>query len=94
MNNRVLRQAIVKGEKSVFELLANHKRIRTLTACLLLCAMLLSACGAPAPAALTAEESKPPEEAAATVAESWNGDAYLGIKEWAWEDIQDYYENL
>ena len=35
-----------------------------------------------------------PEEAAATVAEKWNGDAYLGIKEWAWEDIQDYYNSL
>ena len=35
-----------------------------------------------------------PEEAAQTVAENWNGDAYLGIKEWAWEDIQDYYNSL
>ncbi|MBQ6505182.1 MAG: hypothetical protein IJI57_14840 [Flexilinea sp.] len=35
-----------------------------------------------------------PEEAAETVAELWNGDAYLGIKEWAWEDIQDYYNSL
>ena len=42
----------------------------------------------------TFEGFSSPEEAAATVAESWNGDAYLGIKEWAWEDIQDYYENL
>ncbi len=42
----------------------------------------------------TFEGFSSPEEAAATVAEKWNGDAYLGIKEWAWEDIQDYYESL
>ena len=35
-----------------------------------------------------------PEEAAETVAQMWNDEAYLGIKEWAWEDIQDYYESL
>ena len=46
----------------MFKLLVRHKMSRTLTACLLLCAMLLSACGAPAPAA----ESAPPEETAAT----------------------------
>lgn len=42
----------------------------------------------------TFEGFSSPEEAAETVADKWNGDAYLGIKEWAWEDIQDYYENL
>ena len=42
----------------------------------------------------TFEGFSSPEEAAATVAEKWNGDAYLGIKEWAWEDIQDYYASL
>ena len=35
-----------------------------------------------------------PEEAAQTVEDLWNGAAYLGIKEWAWEDIQDYYTSL
>ncbi|MBR6089497.1 MAG: hypothetical protein IKP86_06165 [Anaerolineaceae bacterium] len=42
----------------------------------------------------TFEGFSSPEEAAATVADKWNGSAYLGIKEWAWEDIQDYYANL
>ena len=49
----------------MFKLLVRHKMSRTLTACLLLCAMLLSACGAPAPASAPAEESAPPEETAA-----------------------------
>ena len=49
----------------MFKLLVRHKMTRTLTACLLLCAMLLSACGAPAPASAPAEESAPPEETAA-----------------------------
>ncbi len=35
-----------------------------------------------------------PEEAAATVADTWNDTAYLDIKEWAWEDLQDYYASL
>ncbi len=35
-----------------------------------------------------------PEEAIAYVADNWNDEAYLGIKEWAWEDIQDYYAGL
>ena len=48
----------------MFKLLVRHKMSRTLTACLLLCAMLLSACGAPAPASAPAEESAPPEEPA------------------------------
>ncbi len=42
----------------------------------------------------TLEGFSSPEEAAETVAQLWNDEAYLGIKEWAWEDIQDYYENL
>ena len=42
----------------------------------------------------TLEGFSSPEEAAETVAQLWNDEAYLGIKEWAWEDIQDYYESL
>ena len=34
------------------------------------------------------------EEAADTVANTWNGLAYLDVKEWAWEDLQDYYASL
>ena len=34
------------------------------------------------------------EEAADTVANTWNGAAYLDVKEWAWEDLQDYYNSL
>lgn len=34
------------------------------------------------------------EEAAGTVADTWNGLAYLDVKEWAWEDLQDYYNSL
>ena len=42
----------------------------------------------------TFEGFSSPEEAAATVADAWNGTAYLDIKEWAWEDLQDYYNTL
>ncbi len=42
----------------------------------------------------TFEGFSSPEEAAETVADTWNGEAYLDIKEYAWEDIQDYYESL
>ena len=42
----------------------------------------------------TFEGFSSPEEAAETVEVTWKGDAYLGIKEWAWEDIQDYYNSL
>ena len=34
------------------------------------------------------------EEAAGTVADTWNDLAYLDVKEWAWEDLQDYYNSL
>ena len=42
----------------------------------------------------TLEGFSDPEEAAETVAQLWNDEAYLGIKEWAWEDIVDYYTSL
>ena len=34
------------------------------------------------------------EEAAETVADAWNDEAYLDIKNYAWWDILDYYESL
>ena len=34
------------------------------------------------------------EEAADTVANTWNGTAYLDVVEYAWEDLQDYYASL
>lgn len=39
-------------------------------------------------------EIKDAATAASTVADSWNGSAYLLIKEGAWENLQDYYETL
>ena len=35
-----------------------------------------------------------PEEAAETVADAWNDEAYLDIKNYAWWDILDYYNSL
>ena len=35
-----------------------------------------------------------PEEAAETVADTWNGAAYLDIKDMAWGDILDYYDTI
>ncbi len=43
---------------------------------------------------LTFEGFSSAEEAASTVADTWNGIPYLEIKEWAWEDILDYYNSL
>ncbi len=43
---------------------------------------------------LTFEGFSSAEEAADTVANTWNGIAYLDVKEWAWEDLQDYYLSL
>ena len=43
---------------------------------------------------MTFEGFSSPEEAASTVADSWNGLAYLDIKEMAWEELLDYYSAL
>ena len=43
---------------------------------------------------MTFEGFSSPEEAASTVADSWNGVAYLDIKEVAWEELLDYYSAL
>ena len=43
---------------------------------------------------LTFEGFSSPEEAAGTVADTWSDIAYLDVKEWAWEDLQDYYASL
>ena len=43
---------------------------------------------------LTFEGFSSPEEAASTVADTWNGLAYLDIKEFAWEELLDYYNAL
>ena len=43
---------------------------------------------------LTFEGFSSPEEAADTVANTWSDAAYLDVKEWAWEDLQDYYASL
>ena len=43
---------------------------------------------------MTFEGFSSPEEAASTVADSWNGLAYLDIKEFAWEELLDYYSAL
>lgn len=42
----------------------------------------------------TFEGFSSPEEAAETVADAWNGTAYLDIKDMAWGDIVDYYNSL
>ena len=42
----------------------------------------------------TAEGMSDPEEAAATVADSWMGEQYLDIKEGAWEALLDYYAEI
>ena len=42
----------------------------------------------------TFEGFSSPEEAAETVANTWNGTAYLDIKDMAWGDIVDYYSSL
>ena len=43
---------------------------------------------------LTFEGFSSAEEAADTVANTWSDSAYLDVKEWAWEDLQDYYASL
>jgi len=43
---------------------------------------------------MTFEGFSSPEEAASTVQDSWNGLAYLDIKEMAWEELLDYYSAL
>ena len=43
---------------------------------------------------MTFEGFSSPEEAASTVADTWNGLAYLDIKEMAWEELLDYYSAL
>ena len=42
----------------------------------------------------TFEGFSSPEEAAETVAKTWNGAAYLDIKDMAWGDILDYYDSI